>query len=382
MFLLLSFIIGGITAEDSPVMHYCLKNSSICLHPQKPPPYFNSRWEFAKKVIASGTLINPNYTNKVDYEPKNLTLCVRELTERDSGIYRVSFDDSNFNVFSNSHRVIVQEAVPTPVIRMSVQHSNLSASLCNVTVNCSIQADWAWSVCDDDGCKTYRRSLSKVNISIYTEKRTVVCSGNNHVSMNNVSKNIEETCRKSNTEHKEASPPTIKILVIIIAHLGFLALGIFVFLAIRCFSTRNIHHQTQTSNAELTRCQPVETQPQGSVPRPRVSTSSSQADNTYENVDALCDSQTRNPTIHPNEESCAQQSQTVDTVYSVLQAPTVTEPQGQSDSSKDTKGHKKTQEALESVRLDEAEQIRQIDTVYSVLKKPKSLKSQHHQQAE
>ncbi|XP_053199096.1 uncharacterized protein si:ch1073-220m6.1 [Scomber japonicus] len=354
MFLLLSFIIAGITAEESPVMHYCLKNSSICLHIQNPPspPYQNSQWSFAGKVIASSASINPDYRNKVDYDPENLTLCVHNLTETDSGIYEVSFYDSKFNVFRNSHKVIVQEAVPTPVIRMSVQQSNLSAALCNVTVNCSIQGDWVWSVCDDNGCKTSSKSLIKVNISIYTEIKTVVCSGNNYVSMSNVSENIPNTClSKSNLDHEEASPPPITILFII----------------------------PQTSNAELTRCQSVET---GSVPRPRVSTSSSQADVTYENVDGLCDIQPRNPTIRPNEESCAQQSQTVDTVYSVLQAPVVTQPQGKSDSSKETKGHKETQEALESVRLDEAEQIRQIDTVYSVLKKPKSLKSQHHQQAE
>ena len=91
-------------------MHYCLKNSSICLHIQNPPspPYQNRQWKFAGKVIASSASINPDYINKVDYDPENLTLCVHNLTETDSGIYEVSFHDSEFNVFSNSHRVIVQ----------------------------------------------------------------------------------------------------------------------------------------------------------------------------------------------------------------------------------------------------------------------------------
>lgn len=116
----------------------------------------------------------------------------------------------------------------------------------------------------------------------------------------------------------------------------------------------------QTSTAHLIQNQQVETQTQ---PEPRVSTSSvSQAEAAYENVNV----------IHPSQTSSTRQglgsmpSQTVDTVYSVLEAPKV------SDRSKDTKGHQKTRDAptSQSVTPGEAEQRVQIDTVYSMLQKP------------
>ncbi|XP_042258301.1 SLAM family member 5-like [Thunnus maccoyii] len=272
----------GTMAADPSMIHYRLKNSSICLHVKKPPPYQNSRWTFAGKAIISGNSINPNYTEKMDYEPKNLTLCVRDLNETNSGSYKVSFFDSNYTVITESHKVIVQDAVPRPVIRMSVLHSNLSARLCTITVNCSIWEDWVWSVCNEDGCGTSQRSLSRVNISISTDYRTVVCSGNNHVSTNNVSESVEATCfSKSNPELKEASQPLLVRMIVIAV---FIILCTFIiFMAKKCCSTENNHHQT--SNAQLMQIQPVEMQPQESLPRPRVSTSSSQADVTYENED-------------------------------------------------------------------------------------------------
>ena len=95
-------------AEDPSVIHYRLKNSSICLHVKKPPPYQSGQWTFAEKAVISGNSINPDYAEKVDYEPKNLTLCVRDLNETNSGIYQVSFVDSKFDAITESHRVVVQ----------------------------------------------------------------------------------------------------------------------------------------------------------------------------------------------------------------------------------------------------------------------------------
>lgn len=117
----------------------------------------------------------------------------------------------------------------------------------------------------------------------------------------------------------------------------------------------------QTSTAHLIQNQQVEAQTQ---PEPRGSTSSvSQAEAAYENVSV----------IHPSQTSSTRHglgstpSQTVDTVYSVLEAPKV------SNRSKDTKGHRKTGDAptSQSVTPGEAEHCVQIDTVYSMLQKPK-----------
>ncbi|XP_062422282.1 uncharacterized protein LOC134133019, partial [Pungitius pungitius] len=81
----------------------------------------------------------------------------------------------------------------TPVMRMSALPSNLSAALCDITVNCSIGEEWAWSVCDVEGCRTSQRSNRKVVINIFTDDTSVVCRGKNNVSVSNVSESREAT---------------------------------------------------------------------------------------------------------------------------------------------------------------------------------------------
>lgn len=97
-------------AEDPPRIHYSLKNSSVCLCvTNHPPPYEgNGEWIFAGKLIVSRQQVNPKYKEKVNLNNHNLTLCVHELTEADSGIYKVLFRDSEFNQLTDSHRVVVQ----------------------------------------------------------------------------------------------------------------------------------------------------------------------------------------------------------------------------------------------------------------------------------
>ncbi|KAM7377141.1 hypothetical protein PAMA_013764 [Pampus argenteus] len=361
--LLLSFIMAGIMAEDPEVKHYSLKNSSVCLRVKKTPPYHNSQWMKAKNVIISGNDINPKYTNKVNYKPENLTLCIYNLTETDSDVYTVSFHDSNYKQFTEIHSVVVLDAVPRPVIRMSVLHSNRSAGLCNITVNCSIQEAWMSSVCDEDRCKASQKSLSKVNISIFTDNSTVVCSGSNRVSTSNVSENMEATCfSKSYPEHNETQQPPFVIVIVIVA---CVTLCIFIAYMAKCSLLREKNHHQLIQN------QPAETQPQGSQHRTSVS-SSTQADVTYENVESS------NPTISSlpsRDESRSKQNQKTDTIYSFLQVPTVMA--SESDSSKDTKGCEKITGATASPSgpLNEAGHTMQIDTVYSVLQKPRNLKS-------
>ncbi|XP_044040826.1 uncharacterized protein LOC122870583 [Siniperca chuatsi] len=295
----------------------------------------------------------------------------------DSGIYKVSITDLNFKESTELHRHIVEETVPRPVIRMLVMPSNQSAGFCNIRVNCSIQDDWVWSVCDGASCSTSQGSLRKVNITISADNRSIVCTGNNHVSTSNISESIEAKCfNKSNPGHEETPQLPIVIMIVIAMCVSFC---VFIFYMAKGLSTKNNHHQAQTSSAQLTQSQPVEAQPQLV---PRVSTSSSgQSEASYENVDAAQPSQTSSPTISPREELGSKQSQKVDTVYSVLEVANVNASLGKSDGSKATKGHKKIQEALtsQSVTVDEAEHPTQIDTVYSMLQKPKNLKSQHHQ---
>ncbi|KAK9524904.1 hypothetical protein VZT92_017267 [Zoarces viviparus] len=100
-------------------------------------------------------------------------------------------------------------------MRVSGLHSNLSAALCNITVNCSIRDEWVWSFCDGEGCRTSQRSLRKVNITIFTDNTSIVCSGNNHVSTSKVYESIEatsEACYENvdATQPCQTSSPTIR----------------------------------------------------------------------------------------------------------------------------------------------------------------------------
>lgn len=107
-FLFLWCLFSGITAEDPSGVHYQLKNSSVCLHVRSPPPYSQALWRLDGTVIASSEKMNPTFAEKVDYNPGNHSLCIKELTDKDNGIYIFSFTDSNFSLKSEEHKLIVQ----------------------------------------------------------------------------------------------------------------------------------------------------------------------------------------------------------------------------------------------------------------------------------
>ncbi|KAI3355187.1 hypothetical protein L3Q82_018043 [Scortum barcoo] len=284
LLLLCCWIIAGITAEDPPMKHYRMKNSLLCLNIGKSPPYNQLTWLFNDTAVFVNHEVRSNYTDKMDYYPSNFSLCINKVTETDSGIYKVTFLDSAYKAFVETHRLFVEG---------------------------------------------YKKPVPP-----------------------------EDTI----------APPIPIVVVIVCVCVVFV-----VFIACvakRCFSTENNHHQEQTSSLQLIQSQPVEAQPQ---PLPIASTSSSsQAEVSYENPN-----QTSSPAIRPRQELSSKQSETVDTVYSVLQLPNrTTSPDGR----KDTEGHKSIGEASTSQPVTlYAEQPMQIDTVYNVLQKPKNLKSQHHQ---
>ncbi|KAE8279287.1 hypothetical protein D5F01_LYC22873 [Larimichthys crocea] len=368
MLLILScWIIAGITAEATPTRHYRVKNSSFCLQAGKSAGSSDIMWTFNKTmIIVLMKVVEPNFTNKVDYNPSNISLCINELSETDSGIYEVQLSN-NGRSSSETHILTVQETVPTPVIRMSVMHPNISADLCNITVNCTVQHDWMLFVCDQDSCRESQGSLGKVNITTSVVNRSIVCISNNDVSRSIVSKSIEAMCfsRQPDPEVKTSHVVLLVVIVAIIA-VGFAVIIIIVCVAERDSSTKCNQFQAQTSLASLVQIQQVEIQP------PSVARASTSSDVSYENVSAMQPSETSNPTISPREELGPKQSQEVDTVYSFLQVPNKAASPGRSDSNNDAKEHNKTTEASTSpsVTQNQAEQHAEIDTVYSVLQKP------------
>ncbi|XP_030609309.1 SLAM family member 9 [Archocentrus centrarchus] len=365
MLLLFSFwIITGLMAEGLAVI-YQLKNSSVCLNVVNSPSYKSPKWAFDKEIIVEGEEINPNYTGKVVYNPVNHSLCINNLTDTDTGIYEFSFSH-NFRPVSVKHQLIVQEMVPRPVIKMSNRGSNVSAGLCSITVNCSIQDEWLSLLCVEDSC-TSQKAFSKVNITIVSNNRTVTCSGSNHVSTSNASKTIITCFSEQSTENKEEPPQHLGMAAFIIAVLCVPVLVlIFFFFVKRQVSKKCKSYQQQTSTVHS-----IQSQPMGTLPpsQPRLSTgsSSSDGDPAYENADIIQLSQTSSPAAGPREEMSSMDRHQVDTIYSF--------PDGNASSANNTQN---TSEAAATV--EEAQRPAQIDTVYSVLQKPKNLNPQRHQE--
>ncbi|CAI5669346.1 unnamed protein product [Oreochromis niloticus] len=278
-------------AEDPTATYYRLKNSSVCLNVRKPPPYKRGEWKFNTIIITDDTEINPIYKERVVYSAGNLSLCINNLADTDAGIYEVSYIQ-NFITMSEKHEVIVQDVVPTPVIIMSKLGSNQSAGLCSITVNCSIQDYWLWSVCDEDGCRRSQKSFSEVNITIFTENRAVVCRGNNHVSTNQASENLT-LCFRYNKDEQKSQQVILKGRLITVSIL--IILGTFsVFLV----KTKYKSYQSRVSSTN--------------DPDPA------------ENVDVFQFSQTR-------EEMISMESHKADTIYNCLEVTATMEEALQTD---------------------------------------------------
>ncbi|XP_047241958.1 SLAM family member 9 [Girardinichthys multiradiatus] len=282
IFFLSCWTFTGITATDSSERHYQLKNSSVCLRAKNQPSHKSGEWVFDKTFIANKDAINAVYKERVSFIYENLTLCINKLTENDTGIYEASYVGNDYNKISESHHIIVQEMVPNPVMTvMPVEHYNLSAGLCNLTVNCSIQDDWLWSKCSKDGCRTFQGSFNKLNITIITDNTTVVCSGSNYVSRNNISKRIPLCFVTSNPEHKKELQPDyniVTIILIIIASVILLSGCAGLAIQFRLFSQK----KETTSAVQSIQSGPLETQ---RLSESRVSTSSSEPEPSYENVE-------------------------------------------------------------------------------------------------
>ncbi|XP_039901094.1 T-lymphocyte surface antigen Ly-9 [Simochromis diagramma] len=360
MILLLSFwIVTGLMAEDPTATYYQLKDSSVCLNVRKPPPYKRGEWKFNTIFIADDTETNPNYKHRVTYSAGNLSLCINNLADTDTGIYELSYR-FNYITVSEKHQVIVQDVVPRPVIIMSKLGSNQSAGLCSITVNCSIQDYWLWSVCDKDSCRRSQKSFSEVNITIFTENRAVVCRGNNHVSTNKASENLTLCFNDSNPDNREETqqPTSTRVLafIIVCVLLAFIFLPVSFFLVKRLFSTKWKSYQAPTNTIRSIQSQPISTLP-SSQSRSSTASSSSDADPAYENADILQYSQTNSP----GEQINSMASYTIDTIYTL---PGV----------KSSSAGNNTQNTSETATVEEAQQRpTQVDTVYSVLQKPKNL---------
>ncbi|XP_034020159.1 uncharacterized protein LOC117504769 [Thalassophryne amazonica] len=311
MLLFLSCIIAGITAKDPPVMHYGMKSSSICLEVGKLTSHRSTKWNFGDTVIVDDQGINPRYKKKVKYNSETSTLCLNKLTEADGGTYSFYSHDANFTSSTKTHRLIVQETVPRPVLRLSVLHSSPSTGFCNVTVNCSIQSEWLRSICDEDSCRASQRSFDQLNITTYNDNRTIVCRGNNYVSTSNNSASMDAICFSEANPEEELKPLVIVIIIIMCA---------FICLCTPCFATRisaaqSTEHEAETAAPDSKQRQPAEERPRPGLNIP----SSNQPDSECNHLDTTWYHQTTN-TAPPEAEKPHETNTTA--IYCLLQCRT------------------------------------------------------------
>ncbi|KAM3590192.1 uncharacterized protein V6R79_005613 [Siganus canaliculatus] len=373
VFLVLSFlVVAGVNAEDPPQQHFKTKNSSLCLHSRKEPPYKNVVWTFNGHAVILGGEVDHDFIHKViHFDPKNVSLCISNLTENDSGIYKLTFFSSSREV-TERHNLIVQEAVSKPVLELFVPSLNDSAGVCNVSVNCSIGDEWSASVCSTDSCRTTSSSFRKVNISISVANRSVVCNGTNQVSSNTESTKV--ICSEESSDEPVVTQESFDMVTVTVVSCVTLCFIIASILAM-CCSAKYKDHQEQCSLPQLIQSQRGGTLEAAPPLVPRAS-SSSEAEVSYENVDVFQQSQTS--------------SDPVNSIYCLLQAPKAAAPApapaaaAAAAGSKDAPGPARIQDAassLQTVAVDETEQFSCVSE-YSAVQKPKTVRSQHPLQAE
>lgn len=88
------------------MMHYRLKNDSLCLHANVSATS-DATWLFHNKLIVRSNKVTQGFINKVDYNLDNPSLCINGLTENDSGIYSISFFESD-EKHTITHKLQVQ----------------------------------------------------------------------------------------------------------------------------------------------------------------------------------------------------------------------------------------------------------------------------------
>ncbi|RVE60380.1 hypothetical protein OJAV_G00180280 [Oryzias javanicus] len=314
-FLLLNcWVLTGILGNDEPepMIHYVQKYQQLCLYVKEPPPYKSPRWNFKITLIADEKEINPIYTKRVEINHVNMSLCINNMNESDTGLYTFTYTNTEFTTLTHRHQVIVEEEVPNPQMTVrAVRPSNQSALPCEVNVTCSIQNHLLVSFCGEESCEISQKTFGNLNISIYVRHKTAVCSGNNHVSNNTSSRGLPSECFTDEPKNKEEAKQTMTWRVIY-STIGFIiAFLLCAAFIVICGKLKLRRHKKKLSIVQTIQSAPFERDQQ---PEPRLSaSSSSDAEPSYENMDDTQIRERSGPTEDQEEEK-------VNTVYSVLGA--------------------------------------------------------------
>ncbi|XP_064202078.1 SLAM family member 9-like [Anguilla rostrata] len=181
------------------------------------PPFSIFVWKFdittfIHMYVGNVVTTFPDYKNKTEFDEKNLSLLLKNVQERDSGIYTAKITDIEGKERDvASYRLTVQEAPPTPQVGVVSLFS--AGGFCNVSVNCSAKDTWASYTCDHDDCTQVANTTSPtgVNIIVTATNGTIYCSSSNRVDIKTGSKSIKDFCTPIN--HVASPGVTVGVIV-------------------------------------------------------------------------------------------------------------------------------------------------------------------------
>ncbi|XP_041926924.1 uncharacterized protein si:ch1073-220m6.1 [Alosa sapidissima] len=155
-----------------------------------------------KRMVQNNSVTFP-FKHRVAFFKGNLSIQLNNLTDNDSGVYiGYKHEDQWTEVAVVSYKLVIQDAVSTPVIKISpIQPlDNTSGQNCSFNVNCSSSKSWASYSCDENGCTYLQSSLSaKDNINITSANGHVKCNASNPVSTEMSSQQFPKDCGKVTT---------------------------------------------------------------------------------------------------------------------------------------------------------------------------------------
>ncbi|XP_035283827.1 uncharacterized protein LOC118232804 isoform X3 [Anguilla anguilla] len=135
------------------------------------------------------------YKTRAEFDKKNFSLLLKNMQERDNGIYTAEINDNEgVRRHADFYRLTVQVAPPTPEVGVALLSS--AGGFCKVSVNCSAKDTWASYTCDHAHCTQVANTTSPtgVNIIVTATNGTIHCSSSNRVDTKTRSESTKTIC--------------------------------------------------------------------------------------------------------------------------------------------------------------------------------------------
>ncbi|XP_035283849.1 uncharacterized protein LOC118232812 [Anguilla anguilla] len=159
--------------------------------------YFNISTTILEYIIGFKLTFYNNYNISTEFDQKNFTLLLKNMQERDSGIYTAKITEEGQLKDLASYSITVQEAPPTPEVGVALLSS--AGGFCNVSVNCSAKDTWASYTCDHAHCTQVANTTlsTEVYIIVTATNGTIHCNSSNRVDTKTRSESTKDICKSA-----------------------------------------------------------------------------------------------------------------------------------------------------------------------------------------